>query len=61
MDSISKLDAPTAVHQDWKSSDEKEYGKGSENIVPIEEEAVEGAHHINLSWRSWVRSFEQKG
>jgi hypothetical protein len=24
------------------------------HIVPIEQEAVEDAKHINLSWRSWV-------
>jgi hypothetical protein len=25
-------------------------------VVPIEEEAHQGDVHINLSWRSWVRS-----
>jgi hypothetical protein len=24
------------------------------HIVPIEQEAVEDAKHVNLSWRSWV-------
>lgn len=60
MDSISKAEVSTSLHQNWKSSDEKEYGKGPENVVPIEEEAVEGAHHINLSWRSWVCKFKQE-
>lgn len=57
MDSISKGDAgmPTTVHQDWQSSDEKSTGKGPDSVVPIEQEALNGAHHINLSWRSWVR------
>jgi hypothetical protein len=27
------------------------------HIVPIEQEAVEDAKHINLSWRSWVVVF----
>ncbi|KAI1390477.1 MFS general substrate transporter [Hypoxylon trugodes] len=26
-------------------------------IVPIEQEAVEGAYHVNLSWRSWLVVF----
>lgn len=25
-----------------------------EKTVPIEEEAVQEAEHVNLSWRSWV-------
>ncbi len=25
-------------------------------VVPIEEEAIQDDVHINLSWRSWVRS-----
>lgn len=53
MDSISKADAPTAVHQDWQRSDGQKAGKDLEVVVPIEEEALEGAH-IDLSWRSWV-------
>jgi len=27
------------------------------HIVPIEQEAVEDVHHVNLSWRSWVVVF----
>jgi hypothetical protein len=30
------------------------YAKNDFTIVPIEEEAVQDAHHIDLSWRSWV-------
>lgn len=28
------------------------------HVVPIEEEAVDDAYHINLTWRSWVRPFQ---
>lgn len=61
MDSISKgdMDTSTASHQEWHSSDEKPAGQGPDSIVPIEQEALEGAQHINLSWRSWVRLFKQ--
>lgn len=24
------------------------------NVVPIQQEAVEDAYHVKLSWRSWV-------
>lgn len=27
------------------------------HVVPIEEEALEDAYHIDLTWRSWVRLF----
>lgn len=56
MDSISKggVDAPSAEHIQY-SSDGKRGDTADEKIVPIDEEAVENAHHIDLSWRSWVR------
>lgn len=25
-------------------------------VVPIEQEAIQDAYHVHLSWRSWVRS-----
>ncbi|KAJ4419584.1 hypothetical protein N0V82_004887 [Gnomoniopsis sp. IMI 355080] len=56
MDSISKADGPTAVHQDWQSSDERKSGIRPDVVTPIEQEALEGAH-INLSWRSWLVVF----
>lgn len=55
MDSISKggVDALSAEHIQY-SSDGKVGDTADEKIVPIDEEAVENAHHIDLSWRSWV-------
>lgn len=26
------------------------------NVIPIEQEAVQDAVHVNLTWKSWVRS-----
>lgn len=58
MDSISKagVDAPFAEHVQY-SSDGKVGDNTDEKIVPIDEEAVQDAHHIDLSWRSWVRTY----
>lgn len=58
MDSISKseVDAPSAEHiQDAPS--EKRVGRGAEGIKPIDEEALEDVQHIDLGWRSWVRTY----
>lgn len=47
----------TVAHvSDGEHSLEKAHGEGPETVVPIGGEALEeSAHHINLSWRSWVR------
>ncbi|KAI8624729.1 MFS general substrate transporter [Xylariaceae sp. FL1651] len=44
-----------AVQMSLKNADSSRH-KDFE-IVPIEQEAVEGAYHINLSWRSWLVVF----
>lgn len=41
--------APTAADKPRTSH------KGDFEIVPIEQETVQGAYHVHLSWRSWVR------
>lgn len=59
MDTASKSegDAPSAEHVPDVLTEEKGVGRGGEGIKPIDEEALEDAQHINLSWRSWVRKF----
>ncbi|OTA52457.1 MFS general substrate transporter [Hypoxylon sp. EC38] len=42
------------------SGDDKILGLGHKEeleVVPIEQEAVEGAYHVHLSWRSWLVVF----
>lgn len=57
---ISKTEgeAPTVSHHSnpHASSDVHHEGK-QPAIVPIEEEALEDAEHIHLSWRSWLVVF----
>ncbi|OTA86134.1 hypothetical protein M434DRAFT_82340 [Hypoxylon sp. CO27-5] len=42
------------------SAEDKKSGLGHKEeleVVPIEQEAVEGAYHVHLSWRSWLVVF----
>lgn len=56
---ISKSEGETPAvshHQDPHASAGGHHGK-QPVIVPIEEEALEDAEHVNLSWRSWLVVF----
>lgn len=50
---------PSAAHvQDGHATTMVDSSHGrSIHVVPIEQEALEDAHHVHLSWRSWVWSF----
>ncbi|KAI0100456.1 MFS general substrate transporter [Hypoxylon sp. NC0597] len=51
----SNTEKPTAV-----SGEDKKSGLGHKEeleVVPIEEEAIQGAYHVHLSWRSWLVVF----
>lgn len=41
-------------HENVHASHHREF-----NVVPLSEEAVQDAVHINLSWRSWVCSINR--
>jgi hypothetical protein len=54
MDNKEEVQIESAPNQDIH--DHHHYGLDA-RIVPIQQEAVEDAKHINLSWRSWLVVF----
>lgn len=57
---ISKSEGETPAvshHPDPRLSSDKDHHGKQPAIVPIEEEALEDAEHIHLSWRSWLVVF----
>lgn len=57
---ISKSEGETPAvthHPDPRVSSDKGHHGTQPAIVPIEEEALEDAEHIHLSWRSWLVVF----
>jgi hypothetical protein len=54
MDSKEEVHIESVPNQD--NHDHYHYGLDA-RIVPIQQEAVEDAKHINLSWRSWLVVF----
>lgn len=54
MDNKEDVQIESAPNQD--NHDHHHYGHDA-RIVPIQQEAVEDARHINLSWRSWLVVF----
>ncbi|KAG8157455.1 hypothetical protein KVR01_012839 [Diaporthe batatas] len=57
---ISKSEGETPAvshHPDPRVSSDKHHHGKQPAIVPIEEEALEDAEHIHLSWRSWLVVF----
>jgi hypothetical protein len=63
MDMENKRDETDAIHVQEATSGGEEHHREhyrhhheTMRIIPIEEEAVTDAVHIDLSWRSWVRS-----
>ena len=54
MDSKEDMQIESALNQD--NHDHHHHGLDA-RIVPIQQEAVEDARHINLSWRSWLVVF----
>lgn len=63
MDHTSKNDedVPSFVHVQSHHDDEKvdhrhPVATTKDDVMPIEQEAVENVAHIHLSWRSWARS-----
>lgn len=56
--SKSEIEAPTVSHHpDTRASSDVHHHGKQPAIVPIEEEALEDAEHIHLSWRSWLVVF----
>lgn len=48
-DNLEKL-APQTAPAEVEKIEQEEL-----EVVPIQQEAVEGAYHVHLSWRSWVQ------
>lgn len=61
-DTSKKEDVPDVIHVQRRADTvDPDHPTAKNGIVPIEQEAVEDARHIHLSWRSWVRKLQVVG